>query len=389
MNARTSETTAPPSMVFVPELGFRPSDGVRLRAPVSVERQGRTLKVERLVSTSAGTELRYELTSIEANWQDAARDLHDELRDEAGRKYGPGGSWWSTGWAQGGVSRVASYGPLAPEQQRVQLSVRGGSTEISAWLELAPLDGALRQAVEGEDTKHGVTIRVRGIATNDELTALDLEASADASVRFIRGIGAQQGIRRGSTKLPLRDDRGRELVESDPTLPPRGNPREGTDVAVFAPLPQDAASFELIVDYVVLEEKEGEVDIALPVEEPSAYEFGPYPIRVLSSRLVEPPPPEGRSPFNPSATFGAVHLDLDLGDWHEDRLLLFPGSVLSDGKDHGFRWRPSTGGEHTNAQQITNLQAPSPDPTSVRTITMRYPTVHVRGPWIVRFSRPA
>ncbi len=290
-----------------------------------------------------------------------------------------------------GIRRTTSFETLPADLTKVELLVTQGGRVSSAWLDLIPLEASglsRREPTDGSDTRHGITIRVHGVASNEVTTALDLEATADAPVRFIRGIGALMGIRRGPTKFKLRDEHGRTYYEVDPTVPPRGDPTGRTDVAVFPSLEPDAHSIELIVEYVIVEESEGEIEVSLPVTEPRSFEFGPYPIRVLASRVVAPPSPEA---MPPGMHLGdQLRLDVDLGDWRSDRRLLSPGRVLADGTDHGFRWSPTgrpTDANPTNATQIQYIEIPVAEPDSVKTVTLRYPTVHVRGPFRIRFER--
>jgi hypothetical protein len=389
------EGLVPPPLVFIPELGFRAEKGsLILRAPVSVRHEGKTLTVLRLVSTTEGTELNYVLEDTQAPGRDAARDVREELRDESGRAYGPGGSRWSSGWSGSRIGRIRSYEPLPPELRRVQLVVTESGSEIGMWLDLEPLESAgllRRESIESRDTRHGVTIELRGMAIGDGSTVLDLQVATEPWVKQVRGIGARSGIRRGPTKLRIQDDKGRELVEFDSPVPPRADPSGGkVDIAVFPRLPNDAQWFDLVIDYVVVEEAAGEVVIRLPVTEPRTLRFGPYEIRALSSRVVGPPAEAARSPFNPEEALAAVRVDLELGDWHGDRRVLYPGSVLADGGYQRLRSRPTpTEGSAVDTQQITYLDALSPDPAAVREITLRFPTVQLRGPWTIRFVRPA
>lgn len=388
---RAIEGLTPPPFVFVPEVGFRPAPGgVRLRAPISVEQDGRTLKVDHLVSTARGTELRFDLEGIDPpDFRDPS-SVREQLRDSNGRSFASGRSWSSTMGIGRGIRRTTSFEPLPADLTKVELLVTQGGRVSSAWLDLIPLESSglsVREPTDASDTQHGITIRVHGVARSETATALDLEATAEAPVRFIRGIGALMGIRRGPTKLKLRDEHGRAYDEVDPTLPPRGDPTGRTDVAVFPTLAPDAHAIELIVEYVIVEESEGEIDVSLPVTEPRSFAFGPYPIRVLTARVVGPP---SQQAIPPGMRLGdQLRLDLDLGDWRNDRRLLNPGRVLADGTDHGFRWSPTdrpTDANPTNAAQIQHIEIPVAEPDSVKTVTLRYPTVHVRGPWRIRVS---
>ena len=378
-------------MVYVPEVGFRPSEGgLGLHAPVTVQSSGRTLTVDRFVSTTAGTEVRFDLTGIAGSWQDAFDGIRTELRDESGRVYAPGRSWFSNMGIAGGVRRVASFESLPADLRRIEIAAIEGAVRVSVWLDLEPLSSSglpLHRAAEAADTQHGVAVRVRGVALGAASTIIDLEAKAGGGIRYVRGIGALMGIRRGPTRLTLRDDKGREMLEKDPTLPPR-DASGRTDVAVFPAVPADATSFELVIPYLYVEESDGEVEFGLPVGEPRRFMFGAHPIRVVSSTVVPPDPTLARSP-DLRRGMSTLRLDVDLGEWHDDRRLLMPGNVLVDGTDHGFRWTPDRAGGPTNAQQVSYVAVPLTEPGSARTVVFSYPTVHLRGPWTIRFTRPA
>ncbi|MDP9252393.1 MAG: hypothetical protein M3O80_05240 [Chloroflexota bacterium] len=389
---REIDGLTPPPLVFVPEVGFRPTPGgLRLLAPTTVERDGRTLKVDHLVSTERGAELRFDLVGIDPPDFREPSSVRELLRDTEGRSFETGRSWLSTMGIERGIRRTASFETLPVNLRKVELVVTHGHVVSSAWLDLIPLESSglsVREPTDLSDTRHGITIRVRGIASGETSTALDLAVTAVAPVRFVRGIGAFMGIRRGPTKLKLQDEQGRIYEELDPTLPPRGDPSGQTDVAVFPPLPPDAHSIELVVNYVIVEESEGEVDVTLPVTAPRTLDFGRYPIRVVGSRVVGPPPARSTPP---GIVFGdQLRLDLDLGGWQNDRRLLYPGRVFADGTDHGFRWSPKfppTETNPTNAAQIEFIEVNVTDPSSVKTVRLTYPTVHVRGPWRIRLER--
>lgn len=379
----------PPPMVYVPDLGFRPASGLALRAPVTVTERGRTLTVDRLFSTSRATEVRCDLVGIKMPWQEAVERVSVVLRDAAGRSYAPGKWWFSNMAIEGGIRRVTSFETLPADLRRIELIATEGDVTISAWLALDPLESkglAAHQIVDASAEVQGVTLRVRGVAFNDASTVIDLDAEAGGDIRYVRGIGALFGIRRGETKLTLRDDKGRVLTEVDPTVPPR-DPMGRHDVAVFPAVAGDATALELRIDFVYAEEAEGEVEFAVPVEHARDLSFGRYPLRVLATRVVGPDSTLARSQ-DPRRDQSAIRIDLDLGTWHDDRRLLQPGSVLIDGSDHGFRWTPEADRGPTNAQQVSYVAIPLEEPIGKHTVTFRHPTVHIRGPWLMRFARP-
>ena len=381
----------PPRLVYVPGVGFRPATGgLRLRAPLTVERGGRTLTVRRLVSTELATELSFDVTGLDTPWQDAMRQVSTTLRDDAGHAYGPGRSWSSTMAIARGIRLTAAFEPLPSALRRVELIVAESGGQVSAWLDLEPLESSglpMRRSVNASDTKHGVTLRVTGIAFSEKATVVDLEAVASSGIRWIRGIGAFMGIRRGPTKLTLRDDKGRAVVEDDPVLPPR-DPTGRTDVAVFTTVAADAAAFDLEIEYIYAEESDGEASFTVPVKAPLDLRFGAHPVRVIATSIVGPDVSSSGTQ-DPARDLPGLRVDLDLGDWHDDRRLLQPGRVLIDGTDHGFRWIPTAGRGPTNAQQTNYVVVPMADPATARSVTLRCPTVHLRGPWRIHFERPS
>src|SRR5205823_2540466 len=100
--------------------------------------------------------------------------------------------------------------------RRVQLIVTENGSDIPVWLELEPLETAgllRRESIEANDTKHGVTLGLRGIAIGEEASVVDLEVNTTAYIKLVQGIGARSGMRRGPAKMRIRDDQGREFVE--------------------------------------------------------------------------------------------------------------------------------------------------------------------------------
>jgi hypothetical protein len=160
-----------------------------------------------------------------------------------------------------------------------------------------------------------------------------------------------------------------------------------SDVAVFPAVPSDAHAFELEIPFVYAEEEDGVVEFTVPVDHPRELRFGTHTLRIHGSRVLEPDPRLGQSQ-DPRRAQPAIAIDLDLGDWSNDRRLLQPGTVLIDGSDHGFRWTPEPGRGPTNAQQVSYVAIPIENTAGEHTVTFRHPTVHLRGPWRIPFSRP-
>jgi hypothetical protein len=381
---------APP--VLVPEVGFRPASGVlRMAHPVVVEHGSARLTIHHLVSSGVGTELAVEISGVavvEQRSGDQPPWLRDELkiRDEQGREYGPLKRTWSAGGQsipRSGLStlqRSMTLEPLDPRSRRVELRIDGSVGQWIAPIDLVPFDPALAGALlETKVARHGITITLQHVTFGSEVTALDLQVVAEPPVRSVRGLGALFGMRRGPSRLVLKDSHGRFYEEVDaPAQRPR-DPMGRVDVAQFVAVPPDAGTLELEVPYVIVEEADGVAEFDLPVTEPRALTFGAYPIRVLASgRVVRPPEVPAR------VVWDGLSLELDLGSWQGERRLLMPGRVPVDGQDHGYRFGPVTPGVD---EPVKHLEIPLTDPTSAQRISFRYPTVQVRGPWTLRFPR--
>lgn len=379
-----------PPPVFVPEVGFRPgSGGLRMAHPVTVEHGPQRLTVHHLVSSEVGTELAFEVSglAIEQRLGDEARWMRDEvrLRDRRGLEYRPRPKAWMAGGEsrpQAGpatVRRSMTLEPLEPDLDRVELWINGYVGNWVAPIDLVPFDTGLAGArLQSSVSRHGITVALRNVSFGSDVTALDLEVVGEPPVRFVRGVGALHGMRGGPSRLVLRDDQGRLYQETDAAQHRPHDPMGRLDVATFPPAAADARVFELEVPYVVVEEAVGSADFELPVTESRPLVFGDYSIRVLSSGRV--PPPKGASRVG----WDGLSLELDLGGWQGDRRLLMPGRVLVDGRDYGYRLGPMTPGSDEPAKHV---EVPLSDPVAARRLSFRYPTVQVRGPWVVRFTR--
>jgi len=270
--------------------------------------------------------------------------------------------------------------PLESRVHRVELRINGYVGEWVVPIDLVLFDtGLAATKLTSSVSRHVITITLRNVSFGAEVTALNLEVVAEPPVRFVRGLGALHGMRRGPSRLVLRDDQGRLYQETDAVQGRPRDPMGRVDVATFPPIPQDARALELEVPYVIAEEAVGAADIELPVTEPRPLVFGDFPIRVLRSGRVLPPPKAATR-----AGWDGISLELELGDWHGDRRLLMPGRVLVDDRDYGYRFGPMTPGDD---QPVKSLEIPLSDPTTARRVSFRYPTVQVRGPWVLRFPR--
>src|SRR5207245_1125259 len=185
-------------------------------------------------------------------------------------------------------------------------------------------------SVGASDTRHGVTVTVRGIVAGAEQTALDLIALGDGPETRV-GIGGMEGLRDASTALTLRDDASRTFIEQfrQDARDQFPDPSGIAAVAIFEALPDDASELELDVPSIVIDDPRPTLDIDLPVESPREVEFGPYGLRIRGSRAGE----VRRGPRGPVPT---VALDVDLGHVEDELCLLKPWRVNVDGQPGGF-----------------------------------------------------
>lgn len=368
--------------MFLPGIGFR-GPGVRLARPVSQERAGRTVTVTELVSTTSGTDLEYEFTCLEGDtdlWRHETTLLRSGSREFRGA---PGPLHSSV--RPGKIVRGLSLAPIPSDIRQVDLMLSGGV--LGDWsfpLELAafPSGGVTEAtALDASDTREGITIHVRAIAVTPEATALQLEVLAQPPVCMIGGIGGMRGMREAATALTLRDQTGRvfpERIRPD-ARDQFPNPTGRGDVALFDALPPDAHELELDVPFVIVEESTPAISIELPVTRPTDVMLGPFAIQVLGSRAADADKPWHRGP--------ALAVDLDLGGWQRDRRVLKPGQVAVDGKPGGFGFGGGMRGPAPEA--LSYIEIPVAEPEKAKNLTLSMATVQVRGPWRVRFARPA
>src|SRR5712691_4536413 len=123
-------------MVFIPVIGFRPSLGLALPEPVTVEENDRGLMVMRLASTEYGTDLAFEIRdpvreeACKTGRLDYMRVRAEvRLRDGAGaviqQTPGPGNSYSFGQHSFGVFGQKVAFAPLPSGASRVTLEVRG------------------------------------------------------------------------------------------------------------------------------------------------------------------------------------------------------------------------------------------------------------------------
>jgi hypothetical protein len=379
--------------VYVPGVGFRPSTGgLALAEQVTlVKDPEHALRVMLLVSTSErGTEFAFEMQdapreaaarvgNVDYGWHNR---LQVELRDATGvpvARSRSSGESSSLGQHEFGFLRQdLIFEPLSPETRRVTFVIRGALGDWDIPIELVPLAERGVTAIRpprAELERHGITIRVRGVASTATETILDVEAVAAPTVRSIVGIGAWPMRYEHDELLVLVDDRGHRVEEIAPQERPRSLRGGNRTVATFAALSPDAKELTLIVPGVIVEESE-RLDIALPVHAPTEAKFGPYPMTIRWADVVDNLRPAPNEP----PTRG-LEVQVRPAGWHGDRRVLRPTRVDVDGgnRSHGFGVGPDSDGWTFNV--------PLPEGASAKTATLFDPIVKVRGPWEIRWRR--
>jgi len=370
--------------VYVPEVGFRSSPR-QIARPVKVERDGHTLTVELFVASDESTDIVYDfgdldggpgcmIPSRDAPHMDTVRFFDGEAPvrvDAAGRS--------GLAVRPGKLVRRLTLGPLPEELRRLEMQIVG--RDVGEWrapIELAPLDGRGAVSADARATHAGVTIAVRSVAFGEHETAMELQLSGTGSVvpEWIGGLG---GMRDATTALSIRDGAGntyperfrsdaREQIES---------PRPGLAVALFPPIPAAAHDLTVEVPYIVGTDRDARLEVALPVAEPRSLLFGPYPVAVRQSGVADANAPWHRG--------SALALDLDLGDWINDRRVIVPGMPRLDGQPTGMGY--GRGMYAPSPKPVEHLEFAAADPLAAHTLTFEGATIHVRGPWRIPLAR--
>lgn len=379
-------------LVYVPGVGFRSANALRMPERTIVRQGERALAVVSLVSSEVGTELRFEIKDDRLEEaclagkldHTAIVNLDVRLRDEDGNSYARSvGQWDGMGLGQnefGFFERRVGFEPLRTDVRHVLLEVDGA---LGAWavpvdvLPITETGVALQQIVDRAATKHGITVRLVGIALRDEETVVEVDATWSPPIAAIHGIGAMMQ-RQNNDRLVLVDGDGRrydEVLSRETVQRPRANAAHTT--AKFPPLPADATELTLVVPSVVVEESDATLEFELPMNDSREVRFGPYPMRlgpasVVHDLLEEPGKPPG---------YGVRFVLGPLG-WHEDRRALRPMRISLDGVEHkgfGWGWHPDP-----DMRNFTITLKPRASP---KTVTLARPMVSIRGPWEIRFER--
>jgi hypothetical protein len=377
--------------VYVPGVGFRSADALRMPERTIVRQGERAMAVMSVVSSEAGTELEFEVKDDRLDddycsgkvQHGSLVNVDVRLLDEHGRRYARSSRGEGFGFGQhafGSFSRRCCFEPLHPDARRVVLEVDGAFGQWTVPVDVVPITDtgvAPQKTVDRATTKHGITLRLVGIAVREEDTFVELDATWTAPIAAIHGIGAMIQ-RQGDDRLVLIDRQGRRYDEelSRETTQRPFDKRERT-TAKFPALPPDATELNLIVPAVVVEDSDAALEFALPIQDAREVRFGPYPMRLGPAGLVhdllqEPGKPPG---------YGLRFAIGPLG-WHEDRRVLGPMRISVDGVEHscgyGWGWHPEPG----MRSYTVDLKA-GEEP---KIITLARPLVSIRGPWEIPFE---
>jgi len=382
------------SEVWIPQLGFRAADGLRMRERAVVHQDDRAIAVVMLVSTAADTELAFEIKDDRR--QDAClggtfdhQELHRlaiGLRDEHGRAYSRSTKLRdSLGIGQhefGFFHRSAGFEPLHPDARHLELTVGGALGDWIVPVEVVPIADtgvAPKRPIDASTTRDGITVRLIGIARSENETVLELETEAPGPVS-VRAIGALLQ-RQGRDRLVLIDAGGRRYEEElsrDTVARPTDSPMRSA--AKFPALPPDVAGYlTLVVSSVVVQEDDATLDFTPPVTAPRDVMFGRYPMVLRSAAfaddLISPP---GQPPAK------GLRVALGPKDPESPRRVVGPTAIAVDGVERpcgwGYGWHPDPG----FSNYTLDLDANAPP----KNITLLRPIVRVAGPWEIRFALP-
>jgi hypothetical protein len=379
--------------VFIRRVGFRPSrDGLGLAEPVTVTKDAdHALRVMFLVSSAErGTELAFEMHDpprlaaakaghADYQWHTQMQvQLLDTLGVPVARSKLPGDSFGMGQHEFGFLRQELSFEQLSSDTRRVRLEIRGALGEWEIPLELLPLDDTgirAKMPDHAEETRHGITVRVRGVVATHAETVLDIEAVAAPPARSTLAIGAWPTRYKPEDLLALIDERGGRL---DEIISARGRHNWGQGrrtVATFPALPSNSTDFTLLVPAVQIAASEGSLDITLPIHAPTEAALGGCPVTIRWADIVE----DMRSA--PGETTRGVEVHFRSAASNEKRRILRPGGVLIDGArtwSFGFNYANPEG-------PVMNIRLPASG--IANTVTLLDPIVEVRGPWEVRWRR--
>lgn len=373
-------------MTFLESVGFR-EPGLRLAAPVSVEREGRRITVQQLVATPAGTDLVYDFSEDVGCCVPWGSDLErfEQVTIRAGEMtvgfdHGP----MNTSVRPGRIERSLVLRPIPQVLRRVDVLLKSDALgEWSIPVELVPYPtdtDSVSAEIDASDTRHGVTITARTIVADTERTLIRLESSAEGHL-WVRGLGGlSHGMRDGSTVFTMRDQTGRAYRERN-----RPDARDqfldrsgGADIAEFGPLADDALELELEVPFVCAVDREARIEFDTPVTTPFDVAFSDIPVRVLGTDR-----PDASDRRHGGAAIGVT---FDWGGWHGDRRVVMPEMPRVDGQMVGLGFgRGILATEPTTLDYVT---VATQKPDAPHSVSFQGAVLQLRGPWRIRFTRP-
>lgn len=366
--------------VYLADVGFRPA-GVRLAAPVRAVDGGHSLTLGEIIATPQGTDLTYHLTGLTGDEGYTPRQDVVTIAKADDQRVLRRGSF-SFGSDRAVLRRrISSTSALPPwtGPVAVAIAIEGvGEFRLEAELRaFGPETDAPRRDVNKSVTHEGITVTVRGIGAAHEEAAIEVEVAVGEGECCV-GIGALSGHRLGPTALSLSDESGRVYMErwQEP-----GNTDDAT-LALFQPLHPEAREVELAVPYVFVEEAKATTEtFSLPVTSPIDLRLGRNAIRILSTARV-PANPRARSIHYQQPALG---VELDLGGWRGDRRVVLPGAPLIDGDFCNLGYR-MPGLDMRRPEPVDRIDITGDRVLAAKTLSLRRPTVQVRGPWRIRFA---
>ncbi|HYR94370.1 MAG TPA: hypothetical protein VEP48_09225 [Methylomirabilota bacterium] len=366
--------------VYLPEIGFRPA-GVRLVEPVHASVGSRTLALTDLIATPQGTDLAYYLTGLRGDEGDEPRKEIVAVRRGNDQHVVTQGTFPLKGADQRVVTRRINSTKVIPRLTGpvdISIGITGvGEFHLDARLmTFGPETATPRRNLNASVMHDGTAVTVGGFAAGREEIAIEIEAVAPDG-QCCAGIGAYGGHRVGPTALSLRDESGRVYIER--WQEPDGRYDHKT-LAIFQPADPDARELELSVPYVYVEEQVITSAVDLPVTTPVEMRLGRYGIRVLATERV-PGNPTARSPRFREAALG---VDVDLGGWHGDRRMLWPGPALIDADFCNLGFRTQPGMDMRQPEPANRIEIFGDRALTGRTLAFRRPLIQVRGPWEFR-----
>ncbi len=378
--------------VFVSGFGFRPADGVRMRAPVVVAQGERALKVMDLSTTSITTDVAFEIRD-DAKQSACLGGVIDHnvlgqatvtLRDERGVDYprsDKGENGIGIGQHEFGFfSRWVSFEKLPADARHVTLAIRGGLGDWDIPVDLAPIieiGASATNEIGAEVHDRDVTMRLIRAAFAVEQAFIEVQATTARARTTIAGVGDIQ--RQGDEQMVIVDAAGHRYVEEpakETMQRQRGEPSR--TYAKFASIPADARELTLVVPTVRLNDEEPSLDIPLPLGERREMRLGRYPVMVGPAAIV------GdllNVPGKPTAH--GLRFAIGPAGASDERAVL-PLAVGLDGSAKKWGW-----GRGWHAEPgFTNISIEFGAEVTPRSVRIEGAVVKLSGPWEIPFTRP-